>query len=75
VIDLQAVLQCAWEIQECVINQTKYPQEKHLALLGELDWREEMREYTDFLNKKKGLKYVSPLQTPYQYEGYFWEAR
>jgi ribosomal protein L13E len=64
VIDLQAVLQCAWEIQECVINQTKYPQEKHLALLGELDWREEMREYTDFLNKKKITSIASGFEVP-----------
>ena len=39
---MQEVLRCLWEIREAVTNQRTYPQEKHLALIGEMDWREEL---------------------------------
>lgn len=32
---------CLAEIQECRENQQTYPEQKHLAILGELDWTEE----------------------------------
>jgi hypothetical protein len=49
---LQSLLRCAFEIQECVANQKRFPEERDLAILGEMDAREWMYEMIQLLEKR-----------------------
>lgn len=46
---LQSILQCVFEIQECTRNQRRFPDESKLAMLGELDWRDELHFQQKYL--------------------------
>src|SRR5271166_5552325 len=62
---------CLAEIQECCGNQRLYPKQKHLAIMGEMDWMEEFLleggnvtdlMYADFLRTKQSVSKASGFE-------------
>ena len=66
---------CVSEVRECRENQVAYPDQRHLAIMGELDWSEEHllsggaakdlmghHEYATFLRTKQTISKASGFE-------------